>query len=737
MKKLYLIVLLIFTIIFITPFTKASIVDSLIRKIKTAQSDTLKVRLLNTLSEKYYNLDIDSSYYYAKNAYSLSSKINFKKGKGDACSNIGEALYYKGEYKNAIQFIQEAINMYESEKYVKGLIDAYISLGQTWKELGNYPKSIDNYLLALKAGEKNKDESSIGRTMISLGVLFLDQGKYDEALKYSKNALPHLQKANIKSQIANAYARIGNVFGDKENPYQNSDSTLYYYKLSLDLFTEIGHQRGIGVIFNNIAGIYLNQNEPDKAIEYYKKAYVIRNKLGDQNGMAIILNNLGSTYKSIKQYQTALKYLNQSLDISKKICKPEQTSDNYKSMASCYAEIGDYKKAYFYKTLYIDFKDSLFNDNNSRLISEMQTKYETEKKEKEIEILNQNKIVSELKNKEQQNKLKFQKYVIYGSSCVILVFLSLSFFLLRLFFQKQKANSLLQEQNIEITQQREEIITQRDEIEAQRDLVTQQKEDIEEIHEEVTSSIRYAQRIQEAVLPSPDQLQEILGNYFIIYKPCNIVSGDFYWATRIKQWIVFCVADCTGHGVPGGFMSMLGISFLNEIVRKEDVNNTSEILDHLREHMILQLKQKGHIEEQKDGLDIALCAINVDTLELQFSGAYNSCYIVRNNNNEQSELFEIKGDKMPIAIHQHMESFTLKEFKLKRGDFVYLFSDGFADQFGGLERKKFLTSNLRISLKSINHLELDEQKNTLEKIFSEWKRDYNQVDDVTIIGLNI
>lgn len=742
MKKLYTIIILTLTVFSFTLNIEASVIDSLQQLFNQAKYDTTKVNLLNKLSEKYYNINIDSSYKYANKALILSQKINYKRGSADAFSKISSALFYKGEYKNSIKNIQEAINLYETENYVKGLIESYLGLGQTWKELGDYPKSMDNYLLALKASEKVKDENNTGRTKIAIGVLLLDQGKFKEALTYSKEALIHLKKANVKAQIANAYARIGNIFVLKENPEHNNDSTLYYYKRSLELFTEANIPRGIGIIYNNIASIYIDQNEPDKAIECYKKAYDIRNKLGDQNGMAIILNNLGSTYNQLKQYQLALKYLFQSLEISKKISKPEQIIDNYRNISSCYASAGNFEKAYYFKTLYVDFKDSLFNDKNSRLITEMQTKYETEKKEKEIELLNKNKIVSELKDKEQLAKMRLQKYVIYGSICVIILVLSLSFFLLRLFFQKKYANKLLKEQNVEITQQKEEIITQRDEIEAQRDLVTKQKDHIEEIHEEVTSSIRYAQRIQEAVLPSNEQLNEILKQYFIINKPSNIVSGDFYWVTRIKNWIVFCVADCTGHGVPGGFMSMLGISFLNEIVRKDEVTNSSEILDHLREYMILSLKQKGFIDEQKDGLDIALCAINTDTLMLQYAGAYNSCYIVRKQNTELSddskiELHELKGDKMPIAIHQHMEPFSLKEFQLLKNDAIYLFSDGFADQFGGIERKKFLAHNLRKTLIKINEIEFNNHKHELENIFNNWKGNYSQVDDVTVLGIKI
>ena len=330
------------------------------------------------------------------------------------------------------------------------------------------------------------------------------------------------------------------------------------------------------------------------------------------------------------------------------------------------------------------------------------------------------------------------------------------------FLQKQK----IKDENIQIVQynqilnqNNEEIITQRNEIESQRDLVTKQKEHIEEIHEEVTSSIRYAQRIQEAVLPYDEQLNDILKQYFIIYKPCYIVSGDFFWATRLKHWVLFCVADCTGHGVPGGFLSMLGISFLNEIVRKNEITNAADILNHLREYIILSLKQKGVIEDQKDGLDISFCAINTETLMLQFAGAYNSCYIVRKQQfpvsvcNEMStttttyhiastapvncQLIELKGDKMPIAIHQHMEPFTLIELQLLKDDCIYLFSDGFADQFGGPKRKKYLVHNLRQTIKLINQFEFTEQKHEIEKTFQNWKGNYNQVDDVTVLGIKI
>ena len=319
-----------------------------------------------------------------------------------------------------------------------------------------------------------------------------------------------------------------------------------------------------------------------------------------------------------------------------------------------------------------------------------------------------------------------------------------------MYFQKQKSNNKLKEQNIEILQQKEEIVTQRDEIEAQIEVVTYQKEKIEKIHEEVTSSIRYAQLIQGAVLPSLEQINEITQDYFILFKPCNIVSGDFYWVAKVNNWNLLCVADCTGHGVPGGFMSMLGISFLNEIIRKETVTNPAEILNHLREYMISSLKQKGIFSDQKDGMDIAFCAYNTEDLKLQFAGAYNPLYIVSSMQSAVSnemhklptaaascQLYELKGDKMPISIHQQMDSFSLKEYPLVKGDCLYLFSDGYTDQFGGKYNKKFMCKKFKELLLLNSQKSMCEQKNILDNTIIEWIGTGAQIDDITILGIKI
>ena len=602
-------------------------------------------------------------------------------------------------------------------------------------------------------------------------AISLDGSNYEA---YSKKALSHIIKTNNIAQIANAYARIGNIFGEKLNPSQNTDSVLFYYKKSLELFTQIGHQRGIAVIYNNIAGIYLEQEEADKAIEYYQKAFQIRNKLGDQNGQAIILNNLGNCYKQKKIYSIAIQYLNKSLNISQKISRTDMIIDNYENLSNCYSDKGDYKQALHYKNLYITFKDSLFNDNNSRIITEMQTKYETEKKEKEIELLNKDKLL---------NETEIRKQTLLRNSFIIgfALLLILAYLLYTRYKIKRKANEELTLKNQLISQQKEEISAQRDEIllknevlqqaneeiTTQRDEIDLQKKIIEEKNHEVMDSIHYALRIQNAVIPDETILQITFADYFILFKPKDIVSGDFFWFAKRKQWILFAVADCTGHGVPGAFMSMLGISFLNEIVARHEVQTAADALNELRNGIIKALKQNISIGNNnskqpsiiRDGMDIAFCALNTETLELHFAGANNPLWIIKFEdlkmnqfenemslsnfqiNQSSNNIFEIKGDKQPIGIHEKMNPFTNNKIQLKKGDILYLMSDGFQDQFGGLSGKKFMTKKLKTLLSDISTKPLKEQYSILEKKLFDWQnindQKYQQTDDITVMGIKI
>ena len=273
------------------------------------------------------------------------------------------------------------------------------------------------------------------------------------------------------------------------------------------------------------------------------------------------------------------------------------------------------------------------------------------------------------------------------------------------------------------------------EIAAEQDLISkirEQKDKIEWQQKELSESLEYAKSIQSALLTDMRQFSKAFPDSFILFKPRDIVSGDFYWFSRKGNFVAFAAADCTGHGVPGAFMSMLGMSFLNEIVSK-CIPNANTILNRLRENVMKALHQTGDIGEQKDGMDIALCVMDLDEKQLQFAGAFNPLYLIRNG-----ELTETRGDKMPIGVNAIVEkSFDRHEFKLQEGDIIYLFSDGYADQFGGPDDKKFRYKTLKEKLLRLHKEPMEKQKMELERIFYNWKGSTEQLDDVLLIGIKI
>lgn len=300
----------------------------------------------------------------------------------------------------------------------------------------------------------------------------------------------------------------------------------------------------------------------------------------------------------------------------------------------------------------------------------------------------------------QAEAIKTQKIIILAAALALLLVFGLVYFIWRNYRNKKKANILLQ---------------------AQRDQIAYQKKHI-------TDSIEYAKMIQTAILPSMELFSRHL-EHFVVFKPRDIVSGDFYWAEEIDEKYLIVTADCTGHGVPGAFMSMLGISLLNEIIISKEIIRPDRILNKLRDKIVEALKQESS-SVIRDGMDMTICLFDRKTFQLQFSGANNPLYVV-----SEGQLTQIKGDKMPVAIHDVIEPFSLHRLQLKKGDTFYTFSDGFADQFGGPERKKFLAKNFRMLLLSIQHLSMIEQGNRLDEVFTDYRKDLEQVDDVVVIGV--
>jgi len=351
-------------------------------------------------------------------------------------------------------------------------------------------------------------------------------------------------------------------------------------------------------------------------------------------------------------------------------------------------------------------------------------KLESDKKEKDLEISKKSALIAEQDGKiiDQLKQIEKQKLITYFVFVALILVTGLGYFVYVNYRNKKKANDILQEKNRLITLQKEEIQEQKEVAEMQRDQISYQKKHI-------TDSIHYALRIQRAILPSLELFTDEI-EHFVLYKPRDIVSGDFYWVNKKDNLWIVIAADCTGHGVPGAFMSMLGVSFLNEIVNNKNIHKPDQILNTLRDNIVSALKQEGAENGVKDGMDITVCAMDYSTGVLEWAGANNPLFIV-----QDGVLNHVKADKMPVAIHEVMEPFTLHTFKLNKGDTFYTFSDGFVDQFGGSNQKKFLSKNFKDVIMTLQDKTMFEQGVKLDEVFEEWKKDVEQVDDVTVIGL--
>ena len=765
--------------------------DSLLNILKYSKQDTTKVNTYNALSSLYGSSNPDTCLYYVKQGLVLAEKVNYKKGIAKCYYNIASANDDKGNYDIAIIYYQKSLKTYKELADKNGMSNCYNNMGNVRYYQSNYPLALECYQKSLKIAEELGDKKGKSASYNNMGNVFVDQGNYPQALEYYQKSLKMDEELGNKKEMSFSFGNIGNVHIDQGNYPQ----ALEYYEKQLKIAEELEDDKGKANCYNNIGLVYTYEGNYSKALDYYQKQLKISEKLEDKKGLSRSYTNIGLVYKkqgkfnlALKYYQKSLKiyeelgaqedmsllygniaglnnsqkkyneaiiYANKSIEIAKKIGSLDDERLAHKHLSESYQGLENYKSSLEHYILYKLLNDSIYNTEKNNQLSKMEAVYQSEKKQKEIELLNKDKELQ----KTEINRQTTQKYAfILG----FILMLSLAFVSFRSYRQKKKANLILAEQkhqieekNEELNQQNEEITAQRDEIEAQRDeitnqrdTVTVQKDHIEKIHIELTDSIRYAKRIQQAVLPVSESIREILGEHFILFEPRNVVSGDFYWFAKRGDHLIVAVADCTGHGVPGAFMSMLGVSFLNEIVSRSDVTTASGVLNEMRQYVISSLQQQGVSGEQKDGMDMSVVAIDILNLKMQYAGANNPIYIVRKLKEKSEDpssfdfqLYELKPDKMPIAIHIKMDDFTNHEMQLQKGDVLYLFSDGYADQFGGPKGRKFMYAPFKEFLLQISNKPLTEQRELLSQNFEKWrngyKAKYEQIDDVTILGIKI
>jgi len=500
------------------------------------------------------------------------------------------------------------------------------------------------------------DNKSASKIAQKIGDVNYISGNYIDAINNYKKSINIEQEIGSKTDISGKLNSIGISYFQAEN----FDEAIKYFQQSINIAEEIGNNAEKSMSLNNIGNVNYEYNNFNDALNFYSQSISLKKQIDYKKGIAITLHNIGNVYKKLKQFDKSLQYFMQSSELAENTKDKELICENYFSLSGIYSSLKDCGKALDYYKLYASNKhfitrnlshdqlvDASFltnevdiNEKFNLLKNELHqqqilAKYESEKNSKEIAFMSQQAKIHRLELIKKEQNLNNQKILTVFSLISLIIFIFLASMFYRQYKGKKTAYNRLEEQN-------EEINIQKEEIETQRDLVIEQKEKLETIHSELTSSIRYAQRIQTAVLPTNEQMNLLFENNFVLYKPRDIVSGDFYWTTQITTMehaplLIVAVADCTGHGVPGAFMSILGISLLDEIVRKEQITTPNVILNKLRENIISSLQQKNIADNKQlsdnvyDGMDIAICVINYEKMELQFAGANSPLYIVSSN----------------------------------------------------------------------------------------------------------
>ncbi|HEY1040596.1 MAG TPA: tetratricopeptide repeat protein [Bacteroidia bacterium] len=677
------------------------IIDSLNKVLSNGPPDTVVIKALNSIAKHYWTSNPDTSMTLLNKSGMLSNKQKDKKFQGSVLLYRAYTFAALDQFDSSIAVYKQGIALANKYNLSKLRGQLYTGAGNVYNVLGDYEKAIPYYMDALKIQEAEHDQMGLSKTYNSLGVLFDFQGDQKKALEYHLKGLKIKRELKDSSAIGMSLNNIGNVYGS----LKKLDSALFFHMKALDIRMRISDKNGMGLSYNNIGNTLSKLGKPKEALEYHLKGLKLFEENGDELNIARTSFNTGNEYMLLHQPEKGYSYIKRAEALADTLKIKELQKDIYGILFKHYENTGDYKNAFMYSRKFQSVNDSLYNENKTKEIHELNTKYETEKKEQENREL-------QLENDLSAKTIKQQKLITYFIIVGLLIVTILAFFISRGLTQQRKANIIISQQKSE---------------------VEHQKELVDEKNKEITDSINYAKRIQTALLPSIETFNEILPDSFVLFKPKDIVSGDFFWITEKDKYIFYVAADCTGHGVPGAFMSMLGTSFLNEIINDKNTEDPCDILDLLKIKIIKALKQKGEVGGSKDGIDLVLCRIEKEKKELVFAAANNPLWLMRNGT-----IIEYKADKQPVGIgSEGFEHFNQQTVRLEKGDIIYTFSDGYADQFGGPKGKKFKYKQMEEVILSARNTPLQQQAQQLEDAFEKWKGNLEQVDDVCVIGVRV
>ncbi len=614
---------------------------------------------------------------------------------------IGNLAYIEdetGHAHKALDLYDEARKIYEEINSKSGMATIYNNIGSATTSLGDIEGGLKNHYKSLKLFEELGDKEGTGITLCNIAFIYEEQGEEKKAMEYFERSLKLAQEINDLQSEGYVLNNIGYIYEAKGE----IDVALDYFIKSLKIRRKIGDLEGVATSLNSIAISHLDLGNLDTAYRYYEESGRIRNEIGDLQGLTHSLEGLTRIELDRNNVEKAEGFAKRSMKIAQEIQYPLNISSSAWLLSEVYEKKGEASKALEMYKLHVRMKDSVHSEQIEREVIRTQTQYAYEKKKIQDDVENRNRLAVA---KEKQQLIIYTSLI---GTVILLVFLLVIY------------------NRLKVTRRQKRII----------EVV---KGQVEEKNEEIHSSITYAKRIQRSVLPELRR-DELFTDSFLMYLPKDVVSGDFYWWEAKGDQVFFAVADCTGHGVPGGFMSMLGSIFLNEIFNSKHIYEPAKILDELSRLMDITLRDSDGLTI-KDGMDISFAHLDRTTNVLQWAGANNPLYILRAGDSQASikSIEVIKPDKQPIGYFQNRIPYVNHRIELVKGDCLYLFTDGFADQFGGKLNKKIGYKKFRELLLEMQSESMEEQKVRLETYFWNWIKegDDEQIDDVCVMGVRV
>jgi serine phosphatase RsbU (regulator of sigma subunit) len=632
--------------------------------------------------------------------YQIASKIVTRENKTLFYHQVGKSFYDVDNYETARIYYAKSLEMAKLTLDKRKIAKELSALGNVYRMQDKNTIAMNLLFQSIYLYKELNQARDVAHNLSFIGDInrCIDQPK--DALKYLNEALAICIKNNYLKEEIFCHGSLGALY-QKQKKYTraltNFDQGLKIAQFLKDTFDIITFQANIGDLMTE-------QDRFGEALNYFNRAMEMEKLYKDQYTRASCYSGLGKIYLRQKEYKKAVEFAKQSYELGKLITAPGLCADASEIIYKAYFGSGDYKNAFLFLKLKTELNDSTTNLKQVKQQTQLEFNFVNAYKEKQDSILRAEK--QQQRDLIQAAKSRQQEALVIAGVVGVIIAILVIIVIFR-FYQKEKDS---------------------------KQIIKLQKAIVEGKNKEIMDSINYAQKIQQAIIPSHLEMSNVFPEHFVLLLPKDIVSGDFYWIGSKLNYVFVAVADCTGHGVPGGFMSMLGTALLNEIINEKEIYEPADILDLLKLKIIMALRQSENVNEAKDGMDIALIRINKTTNDLTFAGANNSMHLMR-----AGRLIELKGDKQPIGI-SHFNStqqFIQQTVSLLKDDFIYVFTDGYPDQFGGENGKKFKYKQLEELLMNIHTKGMNEQKTILEKVHTDWKGNLEQVDDICILGIKI